>query len=70
MHKPTFHNIRVHFGIYDGDNGVRVHHGNYRLADDTERRAFGQRCHDAINAGHIVVTSRNRFDIPPEFPQQ
>ena len=57
MSKIDFPDITVAFRI-STTTGQTVHEGQYRLADDTERRAFGQRCHDAMRDGFIITTCR------------
>lgn len=57
MNRPNFPSIVVAF-IISNHLGVKVHEGTFRLADDTERRAFGQRCHEAMRDGFIVTTCR------------
>lgn len=51
-----FPDIRVAFAVFDRVTGQSVHTGSYRLADDTERRAFGERCHQAIADGYLIQT--------------
>lgn len=58
-----FPNITVAFSVLDNEGEV-VHTGKYRLRDDVERRAFGQRCHEAIADGYEVRTWRH--DTPPK----
>ena len=55
MAKPHFDHIRVAFHVESKDGAI-VHAGTYWLDDDTERRAFGQRCHEAIRDGFTIVT--------------
>ena len=57
MNRPNFPNIIVAFTVSDRF-GKTVHEGTFRLADDTERRAFGQRCHEAMRDGFVVTTCR------------
>lgn len=49
--KPTI----VRYTVRDA-HGKRYHSGSFRLHDDTERRAFGERCNEVLAAGHTVTT--------------
>lgn len=55
MRKIEFPAIVVGFTIHD-KSGEAVHSGKYRLDDDTERRAAGQRFHEAMRDGFEVRT--------------
>lgn len=57
MNRPNFPNIIVAFTVSDRF-GRKVHEGTFRLADDAERRAFGQRCHEAMRDGFVMTTCR------------
>lgn len=57
MKRHNFPDIVVAFTISDY-LGVKVHEGTFRLVDDTERRAFGRRCHESMRDGFIVTTAR------------
>lgn len=50
--KPTV----VKFVVRDA-HGRQYHTGSFKLHDDTERRAFRDRCNDALMAGHTVTTT-------------
>lgn len=52
-----FPDIKVAFEVIAQD-GSLVHKGSYRLSDDTERRAFGERCHKAIHDGYEIRTRK------------
>jgi len=56
-HKPNFPDITVAFSVTD-IFGRKVHEGEFRLSDDTERRAFGQRCNEAMRDGFIIHSCR------------
>lgn len=57
MGKVEFPAIVVGFTIHDA-HGKAVHRGKYRLDDDIERRAAGQRFHEAMRDGFEVRTRR------------
>lgn len=57
MGKIEFPAIVVGFTIHD-ESGKVVHRGKYRLNDDTERRAAGQRFHEAMRDGFEIRTRR------------
>lgn len=61
MRKPYFDHIRIVFTITDRLGNV-VHLGGYWLDDDTERRAFGQRCHEAMRDGFVIHSCRDMGD--------
>jgi hypothetical protein len=60
--KPRFDHIRIAFTITDR-LGKTIHTGKYWLDDAVERIAFGQRCHEAIRDGYIVISCRDLPDV-------
>ena len=53
----NFDHILVHFTVANRLGEV-VHKGRYWLDSDVERRAFGQRCNEAIKDGFVITTCR------------
>lgn len=64
MAKPKFEHLRIVFTVTDR-HGMRVHHGHYWLDNDSERRAFGQRCHEAMRDGYTVISRREDANTKP-----
>lgn len=58
MSKPIFDHIKIHYTVSDRLGNV-VHSGSYWLDNDTERRAFGQRCHEAMRDGFVITSCRD-----------
>lgn len=54
--RPQFKPTIVKYFVRDA-HGKKYHQGSFKLHDDTERRAFGERCNEALAAGHTVTTT-------------
>lgn len=54
--KPKFKPTTVKYIVRDA-HGRQYHRGKFRLHDDAERKAFSERCNNALIAGHTVTTT-------------
>lgn len=58
MKKIRFDHIKINFTVTDRLSNV-VHRGSYWLDDEQQRRAFGQRCHEAMRDGFVITSYRS-----------
>lgn len=58
MKNIHFDHFKINFTVPDRLGNI-IHRGSYWLDDDQQRRAFGQRCHEAIRDGFVIASYRD-----------